>query len=129
MSETKAVYKAISAVQAELATIGIGKGQRNDYDKYNFRGIDDVYNVLAGILAKNELCILPRVMGRECVERTSNKGTPLFHVTLEVEYDFVSAKDGSQHILKAFGEALDRSDKATPKAMSAAYKYLCFEAF
>jgi hypothetical protein len=50
-------------------------------------------------------------------------------VTLTVEYDFVSAKDGSKHTVIAFGEAMDRGDKATPKAMAAAFKYAAFQAF
>ena len=45
------------------------------------------------------------------------------------EFDFVSAEDGSKHIVKTFGEAMDSGDKATNKAMSAAYKYACFQAF
>ena len=35
---------------------------------YNFRGIDDVYNTISPLLAKHGLCILPRVLARECVE-------------------------------------------------------------
>ena len=38
-------------------------------------------------------------------------------------FDFVAAADGSHHTVETFGEAADRSDKATSKAMSAAYKY------
>ena len=35
----------------------------------------------------------------------------------------------AKHIVKTFGEAMDSGDKATNKAMSAAYKYACFKAF
>jgi hypothetical protein len=96
---------------------------------YNFRGIDDVYNAIAPLLAKHSLCILPRVLTRECVERASKSGGALFYVTVEVEFDFVSAEDGSKHTVKTFGEAMDSGDKATNKAMSAAYKYAAFQAF
>jgi hypothetical protein len=96
---------------------------------YNFRGIDDVYNAIAPLLAKHSLCILPRVLTRECVERSSKSGGALFYVTVEVEFDFVSAEDGSKHTVKTFGEAMDSGDKATNKAMSAAYKYAAFQAF
>ena len=124
------VYKAINAVQADLSTVGITKDRRNQQGSgYNFRGIDDVYNTIAPLLAKHGLCILPRVLSREVTERVSQKGGALFYVTVEVEFDFVAAEDGSKHIVKTFGEAMDSGDKATNKAKSAAYKYACFQAF
>ena len=123
------VYKAISCVQGELANIGIGKNKRNQQQGYAFRGIDDVYDVLAPVLAKYSLCIIPRCISRECVERTTIKGAPIFYVTVESEFHFVSAIDGSSHIAKTYGEAMDLADKATNKAMSAAYKYAAFQTF
>ena len=124
------VYKAINNVQADLSVLGITKDRRNMQGSgYNFRGIDDVYNTIAPLLSKHGLCILPRVLSRECVERVSQKGGALFYVTVDAEFDFVSAEDGTKHTVKTFGEAMDSGDKATNKAMSAAYKYACFQAF
>jgi hypothetical protein len=124
------VYKAINAVQAELAVSGITKDRTNAQGSgYKFRGIDDVYNAIAPLLAKHGLCILPRVLSRTVDERTSKNGGALFYVTVDSEFDFVSAEDGSKHTIKTFGEAMDSGDKATNKAMSAAYKYACFQAF
>ena len=123
------VYKAINKVQAELAHIGITKDRRNQQQGYNFRGIDDVYNVLSPLLAKHGLCILPRIVSRVCEERQSAKGGILFYVTIEAEFDFVCADDGSKHVVRTYGEAMDSGDKATNKAMSAAYKYAAFQAF
>jgi len=123
------VYKIINAVQADLAKQGIGKDSENKFDNYKFRGIDAVYNALAPLLAKHGLCILPRMVSRTCEERTSQKGGALFYVTVEAEFDFVCAEDGTKHTIKTFGEAMDRGDKATNKAMSAAYKYAAFQAF
>jgi len=124
------VYKAINKVQADLAKAGISKGRRNTQGSgYNFRGIDDIYNVVSPLLAEHGLCILPRVISRECVERQSKAGGALFYTSVEVEFDFVCADDGSMHTVKTFGEAMDSSDKSTNKAMSAAYKYACLQAF
>jgi hypothetical protein len=124
------VYKAINAVQAELAKSGITKDRTNTQGSgYKFRGIDDVYNTIAPMLSKHGLCILPRVLSRQCDERQSKSGGALFYVTVEVEFDFVAAEDGSKHTVKTFGEAMDSGDKATNKAMSAAYKYAAFQAF
>jgi hypothetical protein len=125
-----AVYKAINKVQAALAKVGIGKDRRNTQGAgYNFRGIDDVYNAVAPLLAEHGLCILPRMLARSCEERQSKSGGALFYVTVEAEFDLVSAEDGSKHTIKTFGEAMDSGDKATNKAMSAAYKYAAFQAF
>jgi hypothetical protein len=123
------VYRAINAVQADLSSVGITKDRKNQQQGYNFRGIDDVYNVLSPLLAKHNLVILPRVISRECVERQGKSGGALFYVTVHAEFDFVAAKDGSKHTVITFGEAMDSADKATNKAMSAAYKYAAFQAF
>jgi hypothetical protein len=124
------VYQAINAIQADLAKTGISKDRVNSQGSgYKFRGIDDVYNAISPLLAKHGLCILPRMLTRECTDRISAKGGNLFYVVVEAEFDFVSAEDGSKHTVKTFGEAMDSGDKATNKAMSAAYKYAAFQAF
>ena len=123
------VYKAIAAVMGELAQTGIAKHRKNSQQGYQFRGIDDVYNALAPLLAKHGLVILPRVIKRECVERASSKGGALFYVTVKCEFDFVAAEDGSSHCVTVYGEAMDSGDKATNKAMSAALKYACMQTF
>lgn len=126
---TAKVYAAIAAVTAEMGHEGIGKTRKNQQQGYNFRGIDDVYNALSPVLAKHKLCILPRILAREVVERQSAKGGALFYTTVEAEFDFVSAEDGSKHTVRTFGEAMDSADKSTNKAMSAAYKYAAMQAF
>lgn len=123
------VYQAINAVQAALAKEGISKARKNEQQGYKFRGIDDVFNALSPLLASNGLCILPRCTERVCVERVNAKGTALFYVTVRAEFDFVSAEDGSKHTVTTYGEAMDSGDKATNKAMSAAYKYAAMQAF
>jgi|JI10StandDraft_1071094.scaffolds.fasta_scaffold12737_8 hypothetical protein len=129
MSEYPKVYGAIAQVMADLATHGIGKENKNAQQGYNFRGIDDIYNALARHLSNAKLCILPRVIRREVVERQTRNGAALFYVTCDVEFDFVSAEDGSKHTVAVVGEAMDSADKATNKAMSAAYKYCCLQTF
>lgn len=126
---TKHVYTAITDVMASLAGVGISKDHKNEQQGYKFRGIDDIYNALAQVLAKNKLCILPSVKKREVVERQTSRGTPLFYVNVDVDFEFVSAVDGSSHIVSVSGEAMDSADKATNKAMSAAYKYACLQTF
>lgn len=124
------VYKAINAVQAALAKTGISKDRMNTQGSgFKFRGIDDVYNAVAPLLAQHGLCILPRMTERSCEERQSNAGKALFYTTVKAEFDFVCAEDGSRHTVVTYGEAMDSGDKSTNKAMSAAYKYAAFQAF
>lgn len=127
--ETKEVYKAIAKVSGLVAKDGISKTRKNAQQGYSFRGIDDVYNALAPFLSDVGLCILPRVLSRVLVERETAKGNAIFYVTVQMDFDFVAANDGSMHTISTYGEAMDSADKATNKAMSAAYKYACMQAF
>lgn len=125
------VYTAIAEVMKTLAREGITKDRTNTQPgaNYKFRGVDDVYNALSAILAENRLCIIPRVLSRECIERLSSNGKKLLYTTVEVEFDLISAVDGSKHTAKTVGEAMDSGDKSSNKAMSAAYKYMAFQTF
>ncbi len=129
------VLTAINGVTREIARDGIAKDRRNDAQKYSFRGIDDVYNALAPLLAKHSLIIKPRGLGREVTERAgrSYEGKPgavLIYVSVCFDYEFISAIDGSRELFGPFyGEAMDSGDKATNKAQSAAYKYMAIQAF
>lgn len=123
------VYKAIAQVMATIAKEGISKSRKNDQQGYAFRGIDDVYNALAPILAEAGLCLLPYVKDRSVTERQTRSGSALFYVTVSVDFHLVSSVDGSTHVISVVGEAMDSGDKATNKAMSAAYKYACMQAF
>lgn len=122
-----AVYRALAAVSAELAQHGgVGKTRRNEVQGYQFRGIDEVMNAVAPLLGKHRLLILPRMVNRSVTERATKTGTMLFSVVVDAEFDCVSVEDGSHHLIRTYGEAMDSGDKATNKAMSAAYKYaLC----
>ena len=126
---TPKVYSAIAKVMAEVGRIGISKDRKNDQQGYKFRGIDDVYNALSGLLSSAGLCVLPRVTKREVTERATKNGGVLFYVVLDVSFDLVAAEDGSRHTISVVGEAMDSGDKATNKAMSAAFKYACMEVF
>lgn len=121
------VYHAINAVCADLATSGIAKRRRNEEGDYAYRGIEDVLAALSPLLAQHKLCVLPRVLQRDAGRVAGRSDDQL--VVLRVAFDFVSAIDGSMHIVESIGEAIDNSDKGTAKAMSAAYKIAMLQAF
>jgi hypothetical protein len=123
------VYAALLRVMSLVAKEGIAKARSNQQQGFMFRGIDDVYNALASPLCEAGLLILPRVLERTCEARETKNGGILYSVVVEMEFSFVCAADGSRHIVRMFGEAMDSGDKATNKAMSAAFKYACMQAF
>lgn len=123
------VYFAIAEVSKDLSEIGVAKNRENATQKFKFRGVDDVYQVLAKLLPKHGLVILPRVLNRTMTERKSSSGNALFSVVCEVEYSLVSTKDGSDHTVRFIGEGMDSGDKATNKAIAIAYKYMAFQVF
>lgn len=125
------VYKAINNVQRALSKTGISKDRVNSQGSgYKFRGIDDVYNALSRAMVDAQLIVIPKCISREYVERTSKEGGALFYITVSATYLMISAEDGSSVEAGPFyGEAMDSGDKATNKAMSAAYKYTAFQTF
>lgn len=123
------IYKAINAVMAEFARVGINKAHTNAQEQYQYRSIDDVLNRMAPLLVKYRLCVLPRVLERIAVERRGARDELLVGVALRVAFDLISTVDDSRHTVEAYGEALDGGDKATSKAMSSAYKLAMLQTF
>lgn len=121
--------QAICKVSEELAKEGIKKDRSNTQQGYKFRGIDDCLNALAPVMAKHGLVIIPECLERNVTERESRNGGMLFYVVVRVKYGFCSTEDGSSVNAYVYGEAMDSADKATNKAMSAAYKYAVIQTF
>jgi hypothetical protein len=127
--ETKQVYSKIALIAGTLAKTGISKNKKNSQQGYMYRGIDDVYSALAPLLSEYGLVVLPRYTERINSEKESKSGGVLFYSVVRGEFDFIDVADGSCHTVVTYGEAMDSADKSTNKAMSAAYKYACFQAF
>jgi len=127
MPETKGrIYEAISGVMSDVGSIG--KNDTNEYDKYKFRGIDAVMNALYPAMVKNHVFVTPTVLDTHREERAGKNGSNMMYSILTVKYTFYT-DDGSSVECVVVGEAMDRSDKSTNKAMSAAFKYACFQTF
>ena len=120
------IYKQIIKTMEDVGAIG--KKDKNEYDKYMFRGIDAVMNALHPAMVKNGIFVIPEVLEAQREERAGKNGTVMMYSLLKVKYTFM-ADDGSSVTAVVMGEAMDRSDKSTNKAMSAAFKYACFQTF
>lgn len=122
----KTIYQLVPEAARRIGPIG--KSQRNKAQGFNFRGIDDLYNVAGPIMAELGIFSTPEV--QETVEEVvqSNKGTRGLHVRMSVKYTFY-APDGSSVSTVTRGEAMDYGDKASTKAMAIAHKYALFQIF
>ena len=128
-TQTPKVYEAIRNVMHDVGVMGISKDRKNAQQGYSFRGIDDIYNALNGILSKNNLVILPRAISRNQEERQSKSGGAMFYTSIEMEFKIVCSLDGSSDLITTFGEAMDSADKSSNKAQAAAYKYAAMMLF
>mgnify|MGYP001117513362 CR=1 FL=1 len=123
------VIEAIGLMTAAVAKEGIGKNRQNTDQKYKFRGIDDVRNVLAPLMDECKLVIVPKMKSRTEKERTTKSGGFALQVVVEIDFHFISRVDGTEIVVPMSNEAVDYSDKATNKAISQAYKTVCINTF
>ena len=106
----------------------VSKDSTNGVDGYRYRGIDAVMNALSPALIKNGVVVIPQVLEMKREERVKKDGGGLLYSVVKVKYTFY-AEDGSFVDTVVIGEGMDESDKSMNKAMSAAYKYACFQTF
>lgn len=120
------IYKAIIAVSREI--VPIAKEQENKTQKFMFRGIDDVYNMLQPLMSKHGIFTTSEIIERtEHSYQTSSNATWHF-VVLKMRYHFW-AEDGSSVHTETVGEGADGGDKASNKAMAIADKYALIQMF
>lgn len=118
------IFAQMAKIQLEAE--GLVKGQENQQQKFKFRGIDDAYNYLHDIFARNQVFSVPvsKEITRE--ERTSKSGSALIYTTITIDYRFY-AIDGSYITATVVGEAMDSGDKSVAKALSMAHKNVLFQ--
>lgn len=126
MSETAKIYEAICGVMEDVGAVK--KTDRNEFDKYMYRGIDAVMNALQPAMIKHHVFVTPEVVEQTREDRIGKNGSPLIYSVTKVKYTFYT-DDGSSVSSLVIGEAMDRGDKSMNKAMSAAFKYACFQTF
>lgn len=124
--EGKKIYQAITNVMKDIGAVS--KDSTNGIDGYRYRGIDAVMNALSPALIKNGVVVIPQVLEMKREERVKKDGGGLLYSVVKVKYTFY-AEDGSFVDTVVIGEGMDESDKSMNKAMSAAYKYACFQTF
>ena len=88
MAETKKknIYETISEVMAEIGAIG--KNDRNDQQKFMYRGIDAVMNALNPALIKCKMFVVPEVLEQTREERQTRSGSNLIYSVCKIKYTF-----------------------------------------
>lgn len=120
------IYSAICGVMEDIGTVG--KNDTNRQQGFKYRGIDAVMNALNPAMLKHKIFCVPEVLDQSREERTTAKGGTLIYSVCRIRYTFFTT-DGSFVQAVVVGEGMDSGDKATNKAMAAAFKYACFQTF
>lgn len=119
--ETKptTLVERLIAVKKDIG--GVGKEGRNAQQGFNFRGIDQVINAVAGPFIKHGIMAYPsKVISVKRGTASTTKGSTMNTVEVIMQYAFT---DGSDILyVEAPGESFDSGDKSTAKAMSVAYR-------
>lgn len=124
MSEPEKIHPAIIAIMRAIGPIA--KSSRNEQQKYNFRGVDAIYNACHPHLAEHGVYCTSEILDAQHTtkEVTTKTGrSSLSHAILRMRFTY-RAEDGSSVSTEVVGEGMDyNGDKASNKAMSVADKY------
>lgn len=115
---------AIYGLMAQAATkVGhVGKGDRNNAQGFNFRGIDAVVNAVGPVFRELGIVVFPTLLSADYDTVTvGQKQSVMQQVHVKVAYTF-TASDGSFFTATVAAESMDSGDKATAKAMSVAFR-------
>jgi hypothetical protein len=120
-----------TVVEALLAVMGdvqaVGKGDRNNQQGYNFRGIDAVVNAVGPAFRKHGVIAVPHSSEARYRDVQTSTGKPSRECTVTVTYRFYGP--AGDHIeAEVPGESMDFGDKGAPKAMSVAYRIALLQA-
>lgn len=120
------IFEKLCEIQKQID--GIGKNEVNQIQRFNFRGIDTVYNYLHGLLAEHEVFSVSEILDEKSEERQTKNGGNLIYRILKMKYRFYTS-DGSSVETVVIGEGMDSGDKASNKAMAIAHKYALLQMF
>jgi hypothetical protein len=119
------IYAALAKVMAEVDHVA--KRDRNEHQRFLFRGIDAVVNAVGPVLRKHQVVVVPTVQSVTYDVVSTSTGKPASACRVVVDYTFY-ATDGSSIVTKVAAEAWDNGDKAAPKAMSVAFRTALLQA-
>jgi hypothetical protein len=119
------VISALSAVMEEVRAVS--KGDRNQQQGYQFRGVDAVVNAVGPVLRKHGVIVMPTGVDAHYRDVQTSTGKPSRECTITARYRFYGP-EGDFIDAEVPGESMDFGDKGAPKAMSVAYRILLLQA-
>lgn len=124
-TEPLTIHEALVAVMVDVGAVA----KRDENAKFNFmfRGIDAVVNAVSPALKKHGVVVLPNVLDVRYDEVTTVNGKSSTACRVRVAYVF-HGPAGDQLTATVIGEAMDVGDKASPKAMSVAFRTALLQA-
>lgn len=122
----KLIATKMAAVMADTAPVE--KNGVNSQQGFKFRSIDDTVHSVRKALVKHGVAVVPSTMDTQLSTYQTKSGMVMNVATVTVDYTFF-AEDGSSVTATMVGQAADSGDKAVSKALSMAFKYLCFQTF
>lgn len=124
------IHEKMAAIMAEVGAIE--KGKTNNQQGFKYRGVEDVYAAVHGLMIKHGVYCLPeceQLNQRVETVQTSKGPRSMDWASVIMRYQFVCAEDGSFVSFSMPGAGCDYADKATGKAVSYADKYAIIQAF
>lgn len=122
------IYGALTAVMRDVQSVGKDDENTAQGGGFKFRGIDALLNAVGPALREHGVIVIPECTDHHLGEvEVGRNRTRMANATVMVRYTFY-AEDGSSVAAEVPGEAMDAGDKATPKALSQAFKYALVQA-
>lgn len=127
MTDTRptTVIEALNAVMEDVRAVR--KDSRNTHQNFNFRGIDSVMNAVGPALRAHGVVVVPEVKDFKTEVLTTSAGRGMSRMLITVTYRFYGPQ-GDHIDTTVLGESFDSGDKATPKAMSVAFRTALLQA-
>lgn len=121
------IHEAITEVMKEVRAVG--KHDRNDFHRFNFRGIDATVNALSPAMRKHGVTVRPSsVISCEYEKFQTKNGGVSITCRLIMKFTF-TGPEGDSITSTVAAEAADTGDKSTPKAMSVAFRTALLQTF
>lgn len=119
------IVEALSAVMRDVSHVK--KSDRNRKQGFDFRGVDATVNAVGPALRQHGVVVVPVLRSVEYADVRYSEDKPATACRVQVIYTF-HGPEGDALDCAVAGEAWDSGDKATPKAMSVAYRTALLQA-
>lgn len=116
------IFEKMHSITSEIGAIG--KTNKNTFQNYQFRSVAQAMAALQPLLVKHSVILQPEFGAVQILEQEKGCGA-----VVSLRATFWCIEDGSMLTVSCVGQGSDSGDKAVPKAMACAVKYLIFTTF